>query len=103
MTTVFIAEKPAQAKSYAEAFSYSRKGDGFISCKDESLIADEVIITWAIGHLVALESPKSYYPNWQDDWEVWRDLSKLPIFPESFKYTVPKDKKTHFSKVKKRY
>lgn len=101
MTTVFIAEKPAQAKSYAEAFSYSRKGDGFISCKDESLIADEVIITWAIGHLVALESPKSYYPNWQDDWEVWRDLSKLPIFPESFKYTVPKDKKTHFSKVKK--
>lgn len=95
MTTVILAEKPAQAKSYAESFKQFTSISGAYKVTDP-LFSDETIITYAVGHLVQLLSPDQY----NEKWKKW-SLEHLPIFPDSYRYEVSKDKQTQFSIVKK--
>ncbi|TDL34193.1 type IA DNA topoisomerase [Jeotgalibacillus sp. S-D1] len=95
MTTVILAEKPSQAKSYAEAFSNAKKQDGYFEIADP-LFNGQAIITWGFGHLVSLEEPHAY----RSDWKKWK-LDLLPMIPETFRFTVPYDKKKQFGIVKK--
>ncbi|KIL43929.1 type IA DNA topoisomerase [Jeotgalibacillus soli] len=94
MNTVIIAEKPSQAKSYADAFHKKIKRDGYFEIEDP-LIGGQAIITWGYGHLVSLEEPAAY----KAEWKKWR-LNELPIFPETFRFTVPSDKRKQFNVVK---
>lgn len=94
MTTVILAEKPSQARSYIEAFKNSTKKQGYYAVSD-LVLPNETFITYGFGHLVELATPEQYdtkYKQWA--------LSNLPIFPEKYKFTVPTDKKAQFKIVK---
>lgn len=94
MTTVILAEKPSQARSYIEAFKNSTKKQGYYAVSDP-VLPNETFITYGFGHLVELATPEQYdtkYKQWA--------LSNLPILPEKYKFTVPTDKKAQFKIVK---
>ena len=94
MKTVILAEKPSQAKAYADSFSKATRKDGYFEIQDR-LFPGETVITYGFGHLVELDSPDMYDENWKQ----W-SLEHLPIFPTHYHYHVPKDKKKQFNVVK---
>jgi DNA topoisomerase III len=96
MKTVILAEKPSQAKAYAEAFDVAKREKTHIELKPCSTFPNGATITWGIGHLVALKMPNEY----KEEWSRW-DLNNLPIFPERFEFKVSEDKKAQFNAVKK--
>ena len=66
MKIVILAEKPIQAFAYAEAIAtYQKRQEHEIFLTSELFPDDEVIITWAEGHLIALDEPKQY------DEKIW--------------------------------
>lgn len=95
MKTVILAEKPSQAKAYAESFKKATRKDGFYEIQD-SLFPGEAVITYGFGHLVELVPPNVY----DEKWNHW-SIESLPIFPGTYKHQVPKDKKKQFGVVKK--
>jgi len=94
--TLILAEKPSQAKAYADAFQQTKKQDGYIEVNDGRFFKEKAIITWGYGHLVELHSPEQY----NEAWKIWQ-LDQLPMFPEQFRFQVSKDKKKQFNVVKK--
>lgn len=96
MKVVILAEKPSQAKAYAEAFAVARREKTHIELKSCSTFPDGAIITWGIGHLVGLKMPADY----KEEWGKW-NLNHLPIIPERFEFKVSKDKQVQFNAVKK--
>ena len=93
----FIAEKPSVAKAIAGSLGISARNDGYIVCKDGS------IVTWCFGHLLTLAEPDSYLPDDlplnKSGKKVWR-LQDLPIIPEKWKKTVSSDKKKQVRIIK---
>lgn len=92
--TVILAEKPSQAKAYAEAFQSYEKHDGFYRVKG-LLNTSETVITFGYGHLVELYDAHDY----NDNWKKWQ-INNLPIFPEQYKFKISKDKKKQYNIVK---
>ncbi|MFC7392768.1 type IA DNA topoisomerase [Scopulibacillus cellulosilyticus] len=92
---LILAEKPSQARAYADAFQKTAKKDGYIVVTDHRYFQDHAIITWGFGHLVELVKPGDY----KKEWGKWR-LDNLPILPDHFKFDVPRDKKKQFNIVK---
>lgn len=92
---VILAEKPSQAKAYADAFSV-KKHEGYLEIIPCSIFPEGAYITWGIGHLVELKEPKAYDPKWNK----WT-LGSLPILPERYEFQVAKGKYKQFSIVKK--
>jgi len=76
VTTAVIAEKPAVARDIAAALGATKRGDGCFEGNGH-------IITWAIGHLVALAQPHEIDPAWKR----W-SLATLPMLPTSFPLVV---------------
>lgn len=95
MKTVILAEKPSQAKAYAETFRQAKKQDGYYEINDP-LFNGPVTITYGFGHLVEMVPPGEY----EERWGKW-SLENLPIFPEEFRYQVPKEKRKQFNIVKR--
>lgn len=93
MSVLILAEKPNQAKAYAEAFPKVEKRDGHFYIPPCSSLPSGGNITWAYGHLVELKSPQDYKTEW--------DLSQLPMLPSHYEYKVSADKKKQFNLVKK--
>ena len=58
MTTLILAEKPSQAMDYAKALGIKQKHNGYIEL--DSDIVGNAIVTWGIGHLVEMKTPKDY-------------------------------------------
>ncbi|MCC5611792.1 hypothetical protein LC612_34935 [Nostoc sp. CHAB 5834] len=84
MTRLFIAEKPSQAMDIAKVIGVKGRSDGYLSLNDGS------VITWAVGHLVALAEPGDYNEAWKGYWK-W---DQLPMIPTTWKYkTNPKTSK----------
>src|SRR5574344_816827 len=97
MKIVILAEKPSQAKAYAEAFQIAKLEKTHIELKPTNIFPNaQVYITWGIGHLVELKMPQEY----KEEWSKW-NLANLPIIPERFEFKVSKDKKEQFNAVKK--
>lgn len=94
MTTIILAEKPSQARSYVQAFQNSTKKQGYFEVSDP-VLSDETKITFGFGHLVELATPDQY----DSKYKKW-DLTNLPIFPENYKFVVGADKKNQFGVVK---
>lgn len=84
---VFLCEKPAQAKDYANALGVSSRKDGYIE-------GNNIIITWAIGHLIQNYEPKDY----DEKYKLW-DLNHLPIIPEVWKDKVSDSKKKQYNVI----
>ena len=93
---VILAEKPAQAKAYADAFSIKCRNKTSIELNPCSIFPSGAIITWGIGHLVELREPGEY----KEEWKSW-SLSSLPIIPSEFKFKVAYGKTEQFNAVKK--
>ncbi|QFF97764.1 type IA DNA topoisomerase [Psychrobacillus glaciei] len=95
MKPVILAEKPSQAKAYADAFSVKRH-EGYLEINPCPVFPEGAYITWGIGHLVELKEPKAYDPKW-DKWS----LNSLPILPERYEFQIAKGKFKQFTIVKK--
>ena len=75
--SLFIAEKPSVAQQFAAALKKNwKRSDGYQE-------ADDAIVTWCVGHLVALSYPEAYDPKYKR----W-SLQTLPFLPREFKYQV---------------
>ena len=96
MKPVILAEKPSQAKAYADAFTVKSRHKTHIGLTHSQLFPHGAIITWGIGHLVELKEPKAYDPRWNR----WT-LGSLPILPERYEFQVAKGKYAQFQVVKK--
>ncbi|MBE1556879.1 DNA topoisomerase IA [Filibacter limicola] len=95
MKPVILAEKPSQAKAYADAFSV-RRNEGFLEILPSPIFPEGAYITWGIGHLVELKEPHAYDPKWQK-WSI----GSLPILPERYEFQVAQGKSKQFNIVKK--
>lgn len=96
MTIIAIlAEKPSQAKAYADAFSVKARHKTHIELNPCSTFPNGAIITWGIGHLVELKEPKEY----RKEWASW-NLASLPILPSRYEYKVSYDKRVQFNFIK---
>lgn len=84
-----IAEKPSVGKDCADYLGCREKHKGYIE-------GDKYIVTWAVGHLIALKNPEEYNP----DWQIW-DIDKLPMIPQNFDLKVAEATKEQFYIVKK--
>ena len=93
---VILAEKPSQAKAYAEAFTVQQKTKTYIQLKPDATFPNGAIITWGVGHLVELKEPHDYKP----EWKRWK-LEQLPIVPNRFLEKVSKGKWDQFKEVKR--
>jgi DNA topoisomerase-3 len=69
MTIAVVAEKPSVARDIARIVGARRHGTG-------RLDGDGYVVTWAIGHLVALAEPDVIRP----EWKRWR-REALPMIP----------------------
>lgn len=84
---VFLCEKPAQAKDYANALGISSRKDGYIE-------GNGIIVTWAIGHLIQNYEPKDY----DEKYKLW-DINHLPIIPDIWKDKISDSKKKQYNTV----
>ncbi len=89
MKTLILTEKPSVARDFAKALGVSGKNEGFLENGD-------MIITWAVGHLVELLEPQDYSPQWKG----WR-LDTLPILPPEFRYKPIAGTKKQFEIIQK--
>ncbi len=84
-----VAEKPSVARDIAKVLGATRRGEGY-------LYGEGVIVTWAIGHLVALSEPHQI----NSEWKRWRRGS-LPMLPAEWPLTVYDQTADQFNTVKK--
>ncbi len=89
VTTAVIAEKPSVARDIAAALGATRRGDGYLE-------GGGYIVTWALGHLVALAQPHEIDPAWKR----W-SLGTLPMLPTQFPLVVVPDTRDQFAVVRK--
>ena len=74
---VIIAEKPSLARTIANALGSPTKNTGYLQ-------VDDIIVTYAYGHLLELMDMDQYFG---DGVKIkWGD--KLPFFPTTFRYKV---------------
>ena len=74
MAVVIIAEKPSVASDIAKVLGVAAK-------EDTHWQSDEIIVTWAVGHLLELKTPEEYdaaFKNWRGT------IDKLPFIPDEF-------------------
>lgn len=72
MKTLIITEKPSVAMDIARVLGGFTRHDGYLE-------KSEMIISWAVGHLVELAEPHEYNAEYQK----W-NIDHLPILPERF-------------------
>jgi DNA topoisomerase-3 len=77
MLRVIIAEKPSMGRAVAQALGVRGPSAG------GRIVGDELIVTWAIGHLVELAPPESY----RAEWKAWRAVS-LPMVPPDGRFAL---------------
>lgn len=85
---LIIAEKPSVAKDISRALGILKKKDGYY--EDQNLR-----ITWAVGHLVALAEPQQINKEWQK-WQ--KDY--LPMLPQKWPLIVLSKSKKQYQVVK---
>ena len=78
--SLIITEKPSVAQEFAKVLGVrGGRRDGYLENQ-------KYVITWCVGHLVAMVYPESYdikYKKWK--------LEDLPFLPKEYKYDVIKD------------
>lgn len=84
-----LAEKPSVAREIAKVLKANNNKGSYIE-------GSQYIVTWALGHLVELQSPEEYdvkYKNWS--------METLPMLPQHMKLSVIKKSSKQFYEVKK--
>ncbi|MGG5964665.1 DNA topoisomerase III [Salmonella enterica] len=86
---LFLCEKPSQGHDIAKVLGATQRGDGCLS-------GNNVVVTWAFGHLMEMEAPESY----NEKYKKWR-LEDLPVIPEQWKMAVKPATKKQFTCIQK--
>ena len=84
MTTCIIAEKPSVARDIARIVGANGKQDGYLASTpsaDFQLEGSDYVVTWAMGHLIALAMPEAY------GFSAYK-AEDLPIRPNTFQLVV---------------
>jgi DNA topoisomerase III/RecQ family ATP-dependent DNA helicase len=84
-----LAEKPSVARDIARVLGATNQGQGYLH-------GNGYVVTWAIGHLVALAQPHEIHAEWKH-WR--RDL--LPMLPHEWPLVVYEKTKDQFEVVRK--
>ena len=84
-----VAEKPSVARDVAAVVGATLRGDG-------CLVGNGHLVTWAVGHLVALAEPGQMRPEWRS----WR-RDQLPILPREWPLVVLERARGQFEAVKR--
>ena len=84
-----VAEKPSVARDIARVLGAAARGEGYLH-------GGGYVVTWAVGHLVALAQPHEIRPEWR----AWR-RDQLPMLPESWPLVVSEETKDQFEVVRK--
>ena len=88
-TIAILAEKPSVARDIARVLGASKAGVGYLH-------GNGYVVTWAIGHLVALAQPHEINPEWR----AWkREL--LPMLPQQWPLVSYEKTKDQFDVVRK--
>ena len=81
---VVVAEKPSVGRDIARVLKCTERHEGYLS-------NDKYTVTWALGHLVALQEPDEIDPRYKK-WSA----GDLPILPDEIPTKVlPKTKKQY--------
>ena len=83
-----IAEKPSVARSIAAVIGAADRHDGYLQ-------GNGYLVSWCIGHLVSFADAGMY----DEHFRKWR-YEDLPIIPESWRLTVPPDKRERFDTLR---
>ena len=83
-----IAEKPSVAQSLAAVLGAEQRRTGYWE-------GGSWLVSWCLGHLAELADAAAYDP----DYAKWR-LEDLPILPESWRFTIAKDKRDQFDTLR---
>lgn len=86
---LYIAEKPSVGRTIASVIGANERRDGYWEGNGR-------LVSWCIGHLVALAMPEAY----RSDYQRWR-YSDLPILPEKWQYTVVAETKKQFELLRR--
>ena len=84
MITCIIAEKPSVARDIARIVGASNKQEGYLASTpsaDFQLEGSDYVVTWAMGHLIALAMPEAY------GFSAYK-AEDLPIRPNTFQLVV---------------
>lgn len=91
-TILLLAEKPDQAKKYANVLGTPKKTDTGWDVYSEQLSA-QVLVRPAVGHLVERSNPWTNFENWES-------VDRLPMFPDHFDFEIKKNTKKNFNAIK---
>lgn len=83
-----VCEKPSVARSIASVLGAGRRGDGFLS-------GGGYLVSWCFGHLAELSDADAY----DEKYGKWR-REDLPILPDSWQYTVARDKQKQMNTLR---
>ena len=83
-----IAEKPSVARSIAAVIGATDRQEGYLQ-------GNGYLVSWCIGHLVSFADAGVY----DERFRKWR-YEDLPIIPESWRLTVPPDKRERFDTLR---
>ena len=87
MAVAVVAEKPSVARDIARVLGCATRGDGLLT-------GNGYVVTWAIGHLVALAQPQEIRP----EWKRWAP-ELLPLIPDRWPLVVLPDTQRQFDVV----
>ncbi|WP_228307740.1 DNA topoisomerase III [Priestia sp. J2] len=87
MKSLVLAEKPSVARDLARVLGSTQTKKGYIE-------GPKYVVTWALGHLVELQTPEDY----DNQYKTWR-LEDLPIMPEKMKLKVIRKVSSQFRTV----
>jgi len=87
--TLVLAEKPSVGRDIAKVLRANNKNHSYME-------GQEYIVTWALGHLVTLQTPEKYDKRYQS----WK-LEDLPMLPEPMKLEIIQQTSKQFGQVKK--
>lgn len=92
LKTVILTEKPSVARDYISVLGIKGKNNnGYVE-------DDKYIVTWCVGHLVAMSYPEKYDASLKK----WT-LEPLPFIPDTYKYEVIDNVKDQFKVVKTQF
>ena len=83
-----VCEKPSVARSIAAVLGAGKRGDGFLS-------GGGYLVSWCFGHLAELSDADAY----DEKFGKWR-REDLPILPDSWQYTVARDKQKQMNTLR---
>jgi DNA topoisomerase-3 len=89
LTIAVVAEKPAVARDIAAVLGATTRGNGYFQ-------GAGYVVTWTIGHLVALGQPHDIDPAWKR----W-SRETLPMLPRSFPLVVVPETEDQFDVVRR--